>query len=137
MLKQHDRAHDHLILGPNSAPFPMPKCMFFPTSRQLIPNLTKKNIFWFSIFISYNTNTKHIVTYLQFHRIIEYNHASSLPFLIVHYGKLNYWNQSSNGNVHKNHVKFPNFSQKTQNASNFPNSMGPSAIPKKGCESPA
>ena len=28
---------------------------------------------------------------------------------------------------------FPNFSQ---NAANFPNSMGPCPIPKKGCESP-
>ena len=46
---------------------------FFPNSRQKIPNLTKKLFFggqignfWFSIFISYNTNTEHIVTYLQF-----------------------------------------------------------------------
>ena len=30
-------------------------------------------------------------------------------------------------------VKFPNFSQ---NATNFPNSMAPGPIPKKGCESP-
>ena len=47
----------------------------------------------------------------------------------------NYCNQSSNGNViHKDDVKFPNFSQ---NAANFPNSMGPGPISKKGCESPA
>ena len=31
-------------------------------------------------------------------------------------------------------IKFPNFSQ---NAANFPNSMGPGPNPKKGCESPA
>ena len=50
-------------------------------------------------------------------------------------GKFNNWNQSSNGNViHKDNVKFPNFSQ---NAANFPNPMGPGPIPKKGCESPA
>ena len=49
-------------------------------------------------------------------------------------GKFMYWNQSSNGNViHKNDNKFPNFSQ---NAANFPNSMGHGPIPKKGCESP-
>ena len=42
----------------------------------------------------------------------------------------NYWNQSSNGNViHKDDVKFPNFSQ---NAANFPNSMGPAPSPKRG-----
>ena len=35
--------------------------------------------------------------------------------------------------MHKDDVKFPNFSQ---NAANFPNSMGPGPIPKKGCESP-
>ena len=58
----------------------------------------------------------------------------SLPFLIVHGGKFNYWNQSSNGNIiHKEDVKFPNFSQ---NAAYFPNSMGPGPIPKKWCESP-
>ena len=34
---------------------------------------------------------------------------------------------------YKDAVKFPNFSQ---NAANFPNSMGPGPIPKKGCESP-
>ena len=39
------------------------------------------------------------------------------------------------GNViHKDDVIFPNFSQ---NAANFPKSMGLSPIPKKGCESPA
>ena len=49
-------------------------------------------------------------------------------------GKFNYWNQSSNGNfIHKDDVKFPNFSQ---NADYFPNSTGPGPIPKKGCESP-
>ena len=48
--------------------------------------------------------------------------------------KFNYWNQASNGKViHKDDVKFPNFSQ---NAANYPNSMGPGPIPKKGCESP-
>ena len=31
--------------------------------------------------------------------------------------------------MHKDDVKFPNFSQ---NAANFPNSMGPCPIPKKG-----
>ena len=42
--------------------------------------------------------------------------------------RFNYWNQSNNGNViHKDDVKFPNFSQ---NSTNFPNSMGPSPIPK-------
>ena len=36
--------------------------------------------------------------------------------------------------ISKDDVKFPNFSH---NATNFPNSMGPGPIPKKGCESPA
>ena len=48
-------------------------------SRLEIPNLTKLGGGCggggFSIFISYNTNTEHIVAYLQFHRIIEYNHT--------------------------------------------------------------
>ena len=35
--------------------------------------------------------------------------------------------------MEKDYVKFPNFSQ---NVANFPNSMGPGPIPKKGCESP-
>ena len=30
--------------GRNSVPFQMPKSMFFPISRQKIPNLTKKKI---------------------------------------------------------------------------------------------
>ena len=87
------------------------KYVFFPIPEKKHPKLTKKCIFFlFSIFISYNTNTEHI-------------------------GKFNYWNKSSNGNViHKDDVKFPNFSQ---NDANFPNSMGPNPIPKKGCESPA
>ena len=34
--------------------------------------------------------------------------------------------------MEKDYVKFPNFSQ---NAANFPNSMGLGLIPKKGCES--
>ena len=39
-------------------------------------------------------------------------------------------NQSSMGNIiHKDDVKFPNFSQ---NAAYFLNSMGPGPIPKKG-----
>ena len=128
------------MLGTKFGPIPNAKMFFFPTSRQLIPNLTFFSFFFIlvlSIFISYMTDTEHIVTYLQFHRIIEYNHTCFFsPSLIVHYGKFNYWNQSSNGNLHKDHVKFPNFSQKTQKASNFPNSMGPSPILKKGCESP-
>ena len=40
--------------------------------------------------------------------------------------------QSSNGNViHKDDVKFPNFSQNA----NFPNSMGSGHNSKEGCES--
>ena len=46
--------------------------VFFPIHKK-IPIF----VFLFSIFISYNTNTEHIVTYLQFHRIIEYNHSVS------------------------------------------------------------
>ena len=50
-------------------------------------------------------------------------------------GKVNYCNQSSNGNfLHIDDIDFPNFSQ---NTANFPNSMGPGPIPQKGCESPA
>ena len=53
--------------GQNSAPFPMPKNMLFPNSKQKIP-MSKKNkyFFWFFTFISYNINTEHIVTYLHF-----------------------------------------------------------------------
>ena len=71
------RAFDHRLLGPKFCPIPnAKKYVFFPNSRQKIPNLTKKIFFfWFFIFISYNTNKEHIVTYLQFHRIIEYNHT--------------------------------------------------------------
>ena len=44
-----------------------------------------------------------------------------------------YWNQSSNGNfIHIDDIEFAKFSQ---NAANFPNSMGCGPIPKKGCES--
>ena len=65
-------------------------CCFFPNSIQKILNLTKmenqkKKIFFFfffwggfSILISYNTNTEHIVTYLQFHRIMENIHTCFL-----------------------------------------------------------
>ena len=99
------------------------KVCFFPNSRQKIPNLKKKKkkfffFFLFSIFISNNTNTEHIV----------------LHYISRNKSKFSFWNQSSNGNaIHKDDVKFPNFSQ---NAMNFPNSMGPGPIPKKGCESP-
>ena len=43
------------FLGGNSAPFPMPKSMFFPKVRQKNPNLTEFFFFWSSFFISYNT----------------------------------------------------------------------------------
>ena len=68
----------------------------------------------------------HIDTYLQFHRIKEYKHTC---FFLSLFCKFNYWNQISNGNViHKDDVKFSNFSQ---NAANFPNYMGPGPIPPK------
>ena len=35
--------------------------------------------------------------------------------------------------MHKDNVKFPNFSKKD---ANFPNSISPCPIPKKECESP-
>ena len=89
--KSEFRALDHLMLGPKFGPFPMSNSiMFFSQFQTKIPNLTKKFFFFFffffvcvcvgggggfSMFISYNTNTEHIVTYLQFHRIIEYNHT--------------------------------------------------------------
>ena len=75
-LMSLSRTLDHRILGPKFGPIPNAKKYVFPNHRQKIPNLTKKKCFFlFSIFISYNTNTGHIVTYLQFHRIIEYNHT--------------------------------------------------------------
>ena len=94
------------------------------------PNFRQKNFFFFfgggggvfSIFISYNT-----IQNILLHRL-------TISLYIKKKGKFNYWNQSSNGNViQKDDVKFPNFSQ---NTANFPNSMGPGPIPKKGCESP-
>ena len=77
---------------------------------------------YFSVFHYFVYNKSYIFTIL------------TITLYIKKKGKFNYWNQSSNGNViHKDDVKFPIFSQ---NTANFPNSMGPDPIPKKGCESP-
>ena len=121
---------DFRIVGPKFGCIPKAKKYLF---SQFQTKYSQFEIFLgFFNFISYNTNTEH-VTNSQFHRIIEYNHTCFfLPFFLVHLGKFNYWNQSSIGSaMHKDHVKFPNFSQ---NSANFPNSMGP--IAKKWCESP-
>ena len=72
------RALDHPVLRPKFSPISnAKKYVFSPNPRPKIPNLTKKKLFFFrfSIFISYYINIEHIVTYLQFHRIIEYNHT--------------------------------------------------------------
>ena len=132
-----NRALDHPILGPKLGPIlkKMPKSMFFfPIQQKKIPipppppppppppqkkkKKKKKNFFFFG------SNTKHIVTYLQFHRIIEY--IITIPFLKVLTFIIGI-------NLAMENAKLPYFSQ---NAVNFPNSMGPDPIPKKGCESP-
>ena len=126
--------------GAVSRPILNAKKYVFPNSRQTIPNLTKKK-YWgggggvlhlYFIYYKYRIYC-YIFTISQNNR--KQSHLLlSLTFLIVHYGKFNNWNQSSNRNViHKDDVKFLNFSQ---NTANFPNSMGPCPIPKKGCESP-
>ena len=65
------RALYHLILGLKFGPIPNAKKFLFPNSRQKKKNLSD----FFFIFGGFFTNTEHIVTYLQFHRIIEYNHT--------------------------------------------------------------
>ena len=124
------RAIDHPILGLKFSPIPKAKMYAF-SQFQTKNSQFEIFFFWFSIFILYTYC--YIFTISQNNRI-QSHLLLSLHFLIVHYGKFNYWNQSSNGNViHKEDVKFPNFSQ---NAANFPISMSPGPIPKKGCESP-
>ena len=123
--------------GRNLAQFPMPKSMFFSQLQTKNSQFDKNKLFWgspSSFHIKQIQNILlHIDTVLQNNRI-QSHLLLSLPFLLVLLGKFNYWNQSSNGNIiHKDDVKFPNFSQ---NAANFLNSMGPGSIPKKGCESP-
>ena len=121
--------------GLNWAPIPMPKSMFFPNSRQKNPNLTE--FFFFgspSLFHIIQIQNILLHIYNSQNNRIQSHLLLYLPFLIGHYGKFNYWNQSSNGNaIHKDDVKFSNFSQ---NAANFPNSISPGPIPKKMCESP-
>ena len=81
------------FLGRNPGPFPM---HFFFNSRHKIPNLRFFSFFGgggggVSNFISYKTNTEHIVTYSQLHRIIEYNHTcfflslSHCTLINIHY----------------------------------------------------
>ena len=95
------------------------KCFFFPNSTKKFP-IFLFFLFWFSIFISY--------TYLQFQRIITF--ASFSPFchsilINIHYNSLIIGINLAIGNIiHKDDVKF-NFSQ---NAANFPNSMGPAGL---------
>ena len=98
----------------------MPKSVFFSQFQTKNSQFEKKkNIFFFG-----SLSLFHIIQILNILYYIIYQEKS----------KFNFWNQSSNGNViHKDDVKFPNFSQ---NAANFPSSMGPGPIPKKGCESP-
>ena len=74
------RALDHPILGPKFGPIPNAKKYVFPKFKTKNSHFDKTNLFFggFSIFISYNINTEHIVTYLQFHRIIEYNNTCFL-----------------------------------------------------------
>ena len=101
----------------------IPNAKSFPNSRQNIPN---SRFFW-GVLLFHRIQ---ILNILQFHRIIEYNHTCFfLPFFIVHLGKFSYWNQSSIGSaMHKDHVKFPNFSQ---NSAYFPQFRGP-PLPKSG-----
>ena len=61
-----------------------------------------------------------------------FSHSTSL--IKIHYSTLIIGINLAMEIIHKDNVKFPNFSQ---NATYFPNSMGPSPIPKKVCESPA
>ena len=116
-------------------PFPNAKKYVFSQFQTKNSQFDKKKFFFFfgSPSLFHIIQIQNIFTISQNNRI-QSHLLRSLPFLIVHYGKFNYWNQSSNGNVtHKDDVKFPNFSR---NIANFPHSMCPCPIPKKWCESP-
>ena len=72
------RALDHPILGPKFGPIPNAKKYVFSSMQQKKNSQFDQKFFLggvggggVSILILYNTN---IVTYLQFHRIIEYKH---------------------------------------------------------------
>ena len=104
--------------GRNSAPFPMQKSMFFSQFQTKNSQFDKKKFFFF-FFLS----LFHII---QIQNILYYIiYQEKKVSLII---GINLAMETSFDNV-----KFPNFSQ---NAANFPNSIGPGPIPKKGCESP-
>ena len=106
---------------------------------EIRPHSQCQKVFFFSQFQTKNSQFEKKKIFFFFFSSLSLFHIiqiQSILYLlyIKKKSKFNYWNQSSNGNViHKDDVKFPNFSQ---NAAYFPNSMGPGPIPKKGCESP-
>ena len=116
----------------------MPKS-FFPIPDKKFQSDTQKNLgvggspsLFHMIQILYRTYF-YIFTISRNNRI-QSHLLLSLPFFRVHLGKFNYWNQSSNWNVmHKDDVKFPNFSH---NAAYLPNSMDSGPTLKKRCDSP-
>ena len=137
----HIRALHPLILGPKFSPIPNAKKYVFPNSTKKFPILhpPKKLIVFFfggggggfSIFFSYNTNTEYIVTYLQFHRIIEYNLtlASFSPFshstlINIHYSSLIIGINLA--------MEMSNFPILVQTPLIFPIPWAPAPFPKRG-----
>ena len=116
--------------GRNSAPFPMPKSMFFSqfqTKNSQFDHKKKKIFFFFFFFFFCSPSSFHIMQILT----IKLNCLITNNYIIyLEKGKFNYWNQSSNGKViHKDDIKFPNFSQ---NAANFSHLHGPRPHSQKG-----
>ena len=71
----YDRALDHLILGQKFCPIPHAKKIFFPNSTKKSQFDPKKNLKKSFFFFFFGGGVSiYIVTYLRFHRIIEYNH---------------------------------------------------------------
>ena len=71
------RALDHLILGLKFGPIPNAKKSVFPQFQTKSSQFEKKNLGVevggiLHLYLIYNINTEHIITYLQFHRIVEY-----------------------------------------------------------------
>ena len=75
------RALDHPILGPKFSPIPNAKKYIFSQFNKKNASLTKKKNIYIYLFCSPSLfiiiqihRIESVVTYLQFHRIIEYNH---------------------------------------------------------------
>ena len=94
----------HLVTGlsnSQSPDFPNAKKYVFSQFQTKNSQFGKKKFFVLHFhFIQYNKYRTYcyIFTISQNNRI-QPHLLLSLPFLIVHLGKFNYWNQSSNGNI--------------------------------------